>query len=84
MPRVAKDKTKKANKKSNKTQKDNVSTNTKDDKFSFDEEIVIGLKRIDEPKIVEKKVFLSLEVKVDKDWRKKQSSLRNFGYEQEK
>ena len=56
MPRVAKDKTKKANKKSNKTQKDNVSTNTKDDKFSFDEEIVIGLKRIDEPKIVEKKV----------------------------
>lgn len=35
-------------------------------------------------KIAEKKVFLSLEVKVDKDWRKKQSSLRNFGYEQEK
>lgn len=35
-------------------------------------------------KIVEKKVFLGLEVKVEKDWRKKQSSLKNFGYEQEK
>ncbi len=40
--------------------------------------------RLELEKIVEKKVFLSLEVKVDKDWRKKQSSLRNFGYEQEK
>ena len=40
--------------------------------------------RIELEKIVEKKVFLSLEVKVDKDWRKKQSSLKNFGYEQEK
>lgn len=35
-------------------------------------------------KIVEKKVFLGLEVKVEKDWRKKQSSLKNFGYEQDK
>ena len=35
-------------------------------------------------KIVEKKVFLGLEVKVEKDWRKKESSLKNFGYEQEK
>lgn len=33
-------------------------------------------------KIVEKKVFLGLEVKVEKDWRKKQSALKNFGYEQ--
>lgn len=40
--------------------------------------------RLELEKIAEKKVFLSLEVKVDKDWRKKQSSLRNFGYEQEK
>ena len=40
--------------------------------------------RIELEKIAEKKVFLSLEVKVDKDWRKKQSSLKNFGYEQEK
>ena len=30
--------------------------------------------------IVEKKVFLSLEVKVEKDWRKKDKSLKNFGY----
>lgn len=35
-------------------------------------------------KIVEKKVFLGLEVKVEKDWRKKENSLKNFGYEQEK
>lgn len=35
-------------------------------------------------KIVDKKVFLGLEVKVEKDWRKKQSSLKIFGYEQEK
>lgn len=36
--------------------------------------------RLELEKIVEKKVFLGLEVKVDKDWRKKQSSLKNFGY----
>ena len=35
-------------------------------------------------KIVEKKVFLGLEVKVEKDWRKKQNALKSFGYEQEK
>ena len=40
--------------------------------------------RLELEKIVEKKVFLGLEVKIDKDWRKKQSSLKNFGYEQEK
>lgn len=40
--------------------------------------------RLDLEKITEKKVFLSLEVKVEKDWRKKEKSLKNFGYEQEK
>ena len=40
--------------------------------------------RLELEKIVEKKVFLSLEVKVEKDWRKKQKSLDNFGYKQEK
>lgn len=30
--------------------------------------------------IVEKKVFLALEVKVEKDWRKKDKLLKNFGY----
>ena len=40
--------------------------------------------RKDLENIVEKKVFLGLEVKIEKDWRKKQSSLKNFGYEQEK
>lgn len=45
----------------------------------------IGMEaRQDLEKIVEKKVFLGLEVKVEKDWRKKESSLKNFGYEQEK
>lgn len=56
MPRVAKDKAKRTKKRLNKTEQENTKTNTKDDKFSFDEEIVIGLKRIDEPKIVDKKV----------------------------
>ena len=40
--------------------------------------------RLELEKIVENKVFLGLEVKVEKDWRKKQSSLKNFGYEQDK
>lgn len=40
--------------------------------------------RLDLEKITEKKVFLSLEVKVEKDWRKKDNALKNFGYEQEK
>lgn len=31
-------------------------------------------------KIVDKKVFLGLEVKVEKDWRKKDNILKNFGY----
>ncbi|MBR6098388.1 GTPase Era [bacterium] len=39
--------------------------------------------RIELEKIAEKKVFLSLEVKVEKDWRKKQNSLNNFGYKKE-
>lgn len=39
--------------------------------------------RLELEKIVEKKVFLGLEVKVEKDWRKKQSALKSFGYEQE-
>ena len=30
--------------------------------------------------IVDKKVFLALEVKVEKDWRKKDKVLKNFGY----
>lgn len=34
--------------------------------------------------IVEKKVFLKLEVKVEKDWRKKDNILKNFGYVSEK
>ncbi len=40
--------------------------------------------RLELEKIVDKKVFLGLEVKVEKDWRKKENSLKNFGYEQEK
>ena len=45
----------------------------------------IGMEaRKDLENIVEKKVFLGLEVKIEKDWRKKQSALKDFGYEQEK
>lgn len=40
--------------------------------------------RLELEKIVEKKVYLELEVKVEKDWRKKQNILKNFGYKQEK
>lgn len=36
--------------------------------------------RIELEKIVDKKVFLALEVKVEKDWRKKDNLLKNFGY----
>ncbi len=38
--------------------------------------------RLELEKITEKKVYLELNVKVEKDWRKKQSALKNFGYEQ--
>ena len=36
--------------------------------------------RIELEEIADKKVFLSLEVKVEKDWRKKDNLLKNFGY----
>lgn len=40
--------------------------------------------RLELEKITEKKVFLSLEVKVEKDWRKKDKVLKSFGYVSEK
>ena len=48
MPRKTKDNIKKSNKKSRINTKTDMEKNTKEDKFSFDEEIVIGLKRINE------------------------------------
>ena len=36
--------------------------------------------RQDLEKIVEKKVFLGLQVKIEKDWRKKDKFLKDFGY----
>lgn len=39
--------------------------------------------RLELEKIVEKKVFLELQVKVEKDWRKKDKVLKTFGYQQE-
>ena len=36
--------------------------------------------RLELEEIVEKKVYLELNVKVEKDWRKKDKSLSNFGY----
>ena len=38
--------------------------------------------RQDLEKIVDKKVFLGLQVKVEKDWRKKDKALKSFGYVQ--
>ena len=50
MPKVTNEKSVKANKTKKKVNKGmDVQRSTKDDKFSFDDEIVIGLKRIDEP-----------------------------------
>lgn len=40
--------------------------------------------RLELEQIADKKVYLELEVKVEKDWRKKQNILKNFGYQQEK
>lgn len=40
--------------------------------------------RLDLENIVEKKVFLSLQVKIEKDWRKNDKVLKNFGYVSEK
>ena len=36
--------------------------------------------RVELEGIVDKKVFLGLEVKVEKDWRKKDKVLKDFGY----
>ena len=40
--------------------------------------------RLDLEKMLEKKVFLGLQVKIEKDWRKKDKVLKSFGYIQEK
>lgn len=37
--------------------------------------------RLELERLVDKKVYLELNVKVEKDWRKKNQSLKNFGYE---
>jgi len=39
--------------------------------------------RIDLEQITEKKVYLELKVKVEKNWRKKDSALKRFGYKTE-
>lgn len=39
--------------------------------------------RLELEEIVEKKVFLNLTVKVEKDWRKKDKTLKSFGYNSE-
>ncbi len=40
--------------------------------------------RLELEKITDKKVFLGLEVKVEKDWRKKDNILKSLGYKEEK
>ena len=43
---------------------------------------VIGTQaRLELEEIVEKKVYLELNVKIEKDWRKNNKALKNFGYE---
>ena len=37
--------------------------------------------RLELEKIVDKKVYLELNVQIEKDWRKKSKALKNFGYE---
>ena len=39
--------------------------------------------RLELEEIVEKKVYLDLTVKVEKDWRKKDKTLKSFGYFEE-
>lgn len=39
--------------------------------------------RLELEEIVEKKVYLELNVKIEKDWRKKDKTLKNFGYKSE-
>lgn len=76
----------KKNKKLNKKQKKvaNVVEETKEDKFSFDQEIVIGLKRLDEPKPVNKKKKLSKKekkrLKQEKRIKAKQKKRQNDTY----
>ncbi|HNW26297.1 MAG TPA: GTPase Era [Candidatus Gastranaerophilaceae bacterium] len=46
---------------------------------------IIGTQaRLELEQIVEKKVYLELNVKVEKDWRKKEQMLKNFGYKSQK
>lgn len=81
MPKVAKDKVNNSKKKVNKTKKkinENVAKNTKDDKFSFDEEIVIGLKRIDEPKMMPEKKKKKQKGKNTKKAKKNKTTVDNY------
>ena len=55
MPRGTKDNKKRKKVNTNKEKHINQVENTNDNKFNFDEEIVIGLRRLDEPKITEEK-----------------------------
>lgn len=73
MPRKTKDNIKKSNKKRSVKAKTDITKSTKEDKFSFDEEIVIGLKRIDEPVVVSAKE----RKKADKDKKTKSKSNKN-------
>ena len=72
MPRKTKEDMKKSNKKRSIKAKTDIEKSTKEDKFSFDEEIVIGLKRIDEPVVNAK-----ARKKADKDKKTKSKSNKN-------
>lgn len=72
MPKKTKEDMKKSNKKRSIKAKTDIEKSTKEDKFSFDEEIVIGLKRIDEPVVNAK-----ARKKADKDKKTKSKSNKN-------
>ena len=65
MPRVTKEK-KNTNKKNNNLKNKNIKQETKEEKFSFDEEIVIGLKKIEEPKKIKENKSKNKKKKVNK------------------
>ncbi len=72
MPKKTKENIEKSNKKRSVKAKTDITKSTKEDKFSFDEEIVIGLKRIDEPVVNAKE-----RKKADKDKKTKSKSNKN-------
>lgn len=79
MPKKTKENIKKSNKKNKINTKTDIDKNTKEDKFSFDEEIVIGLKRIDEPVInTKQKIKANKDKKINTKNNKKKNKINKI------